>query len=261
MTAPLTYTLFIDPSNHIHTDDEVVARELPLAEAMKTAMEHSGEFRVVLAHDDYDAFRVFTLYRFSKRTFVTNREKLFATVPRTADLVADEAAARQIIETQFLRWQRKFWKGAIMTSQDYAAREKHVARRREVDRIDKEIATKLIDALILGGYTITGDLLDDDGAFDHSTDRDGILKHLFDVEMAELLVHKEGDTAWLRLIFMESGWDLIQDYSETLSPVIDPIVEPYLPWNQPNGRELDRGYSVFVLKSPEDLLEVAKHLK
>jgi hypothetical protein len=203
MTAPLTYTLFIDPSNHIHTDDEVVARELPLAEAMKTAMEHSGEFRVVLAHDDYDAFRVFTLYRFSKRTFVTNREKLFATVPRTADLVADEAAARQIIETQFLRWQRKFWKGAIMTSQDYAAREKHVARRREVDRIDKEIATKLIDALILGGYTITGDLLDDDGAFDHSTDRDGILKHLFDVEMAELLVHKEGDTAWLRLIFMD----------------------------------------------------------
>ena len=79
--------------------------------------------------------------------------------------------------------------------------------------------------------------------------------------MAELYVHKENTTSWLRLIFGESGWDLIQDYSETLSPPLDPIVEPYLPWNQPNADELDWGYSVFVLKSPEDLVEVAKLLE
>jgi hypothetical protein len=173
MTDQLTYTLYLNRENHISVDDEVVARHVPLAEAMNIAMEHSGEFRVTLSHEDYDTFRVFKLWRFSKRTFATNREKLFATVPRTADLVADEAAARQMIEMQFLRVQSKFWKGAIKSDPDYAAREKHVAKRREVHRIDKEIATKLVDALVADGYTITGDLLDDDCEFDHSTDRAG----------------------------------------------------------------------------------------
>ena len=74
-------------------------------------------------------------------------------------------------------------------------------------------------------------------------------------------VHKGKSRSWLRLIFDESGWDLLQDYSDTLSYLIDPISEPYLPWNQPNAAELDHGIRMLVLQSPDDVLKIEGMLK
>jgi hypothetical protein len=259
MTDQPTCTSYLNTD--IDGDDEIIARHVTRTEAVAIAIEHSGKWSVQLKHQEFDTFRRFELSRCSRKTFATDPSNvLVATVPRTDNLAADEAAAREIIEIQFLRREYMFWDGTIESDAEYAAREKRFSERREVRRIDKEIATKLVDALIGGGYSITGDLLND-LRFNHSTARSGILKQLFKVDMAELQVHKGNTTEWLRLIFGASGWDLIQDYTENLSPLADPIVEPYLPWNQPNAHELDHGYKVFVLRSPEDIDEVAEHLK
>jgi hypothetical protein len=84
---------------------------------------------------------------------------------------------------------------------------------------------------------------------------------MWQVEMAELHVHKDKSRGWLRLIFDESGWDLIQDYTVDLKHIVDPICEPYLPWNQPNAEELDHGIRMLVLKSPDDMLKIEEMLK
>jgi hypothetical protein len=82
--------------------------------------------------------------------------------------------------------------------------------------------------------------------------RDGILKLLFDLELADLLLHKNGETSWITLIFDESGWDVIADWTEDLTDLIEPLYEPYLPWNQP-GREHERGCTIITLPSPQQL--------
>jgi hypothetical protein len=75
---------------------------------------------------------------------------------------------------------------------------------------------------------------------------------LFDLEAADLHVHKNGKTFGIRLIFGEAGWDVVAGYSTELAYLVDPIVDPYLPWNQPEGGSAP-GYSVFVLPSPTEL--------
>lgn len=79
------------------------------------------------------------------------------------------------------------------------------------------------------------------------------MKLLADLDMAELLVHRNGETSWILLIFGEAGWDMVADYSEDLSYIVDSIIDPYLPWNKADAGPHDRAYSVFTLPSPEEL--------
>lgn len=46
----------------------------------------------------------------------------------------------------------------------------HIAKRRQVHRIDREIATKLVDALLADGYVVTDAST---GEFECCTDRKG----------------------------------------------------------------------------------------
>jgi len=115
--------------------------------------------------------------------------------------------------------------------------------------------------LLADGYTITCDLQDDKPEFERSTDRVGILDYLWQVECAELAVHKGKKNGSISLTFDEDGWDVVRDYSADFERIVDPICEPYLPWNQPNAHELDHGIRVLVLNSPDDVLKIEKVLK
>jgi hypothetical protein len=45
-------------------------------------------------------------------------------------------------------------------------------------------------------------------------------------------------------------WDVVADFSLDLEYLIDPIVEPHLPWNKDGG---EPAYTVLALPSPERL--------
>jgi hypothetical protein len=126
------------------------------------------------------AFRHYQWVLYPKEGFVPDR--LHATVPPTSDTGADKAAAIAIIEAQFLRDPRPYFDGCIVADDAYDRRLERIAERKEVERIDREIATKVVEALLANGYTISGDRCDDEPEFDHSTDRDGILAYMFEVE-------------------------------------------------------------------------------
>jgi hypothetical protein len=122
------------------------------------------------------------------------------------------------------------------------------------------ISAKLVDAFIAGGYTITCDLNDFDPEFKRSADRDGILAYMWDVEIVELHVHKGKTRGWLRLIFDENGWDLVQDYTVDLEHIVEPICEPYLPPGLRIGSP-ESGVRVLTLDSPDDVLKIEGMLK
>lgn len=258
MSDARKYTIYI-PFEDISKDDVVVARNLSGPEAIKMALEHSGSWTVHLWEDEYASFR---LYRWSPQAKKWPYDKrrldtLCATVVKTGDRARDEAFAMSMIVDQFVRRSKHYWKGWVETDEEFDKRLLHIAKRREVHRMDREIATKLVDALLTDGYVITDA---SSAKFECSTDRKKILAYLFEVDMIELIVEKNDEEFWIRLIFGESGWDLIQDHTVDLGYLIDPIVEPNLPWNQPKP-DMDGAIRVLVLKSPDDVGKIEEMLK
>jgi hypothetical protein len=251
------------PVDDIEKDDLVIARHLSATEAMKIAFGYEDGWRVDVAEEDYGSFTHYELRARpnGKPLDPSAAERLHATVVRTSDAERDKTLGMNMIAAQFLRSTNGYWRGRIESDEVFDKRLERVSEKREVRRIDKEIATKLVDALLGDGYTITCDLQDVEPEFECSTDRDGILDYMWQVEIVEMHVHKGKSRSWLRLIFDESGWDLLQDYSDTLSYLIDPISEPYLPWNQPNAAEVDHGIRMLVLQSPDDVLKIEGMLK
>jgi hypothetical protein len=258
MNRTQTYTLYL-PEDYIDKDDTVIARGLSATEAMKVVFGYEGGWRTSV-HETF-THHVLTALPDKRRTDRAFNERLHATVVRTGDVDRDKAVATEMIAAQVIRFNHLYWEGRADTDKSFDERLKRVAEKREVRRIDQEIATRLVDAFLADGYTITCDLQDLEHEFERSTDRDGILDYMWQVEIVEMWVHKEEARGWLRLIFDESGWDLVQDYTVDLEHIIDPICEPYLPWNQPNADQLDRGIRVLVLNSPDDVLKIEEMLK
>jgi hypothetical protein len=250
MSEQTRYTLW-RKTEDLDVDDEVLASGLTPTQAGKFIRAFDTQMTIPRVFD-HGTFRGFELVLIrSKENHL--RTVLAATVPKTADLEADRTLAMEMIDIQAFDRHGLFWDGQISTDADFKERLKRIEERRAVRKLDREITTKLIDALLADGYEITCCLLDDVPAFEQSKDRAGILNLLWDLEMAELHAHKGNETAWIKLIFGEAGWDVVADHTEDLAYLIDPIVGPHLPWNRPNPQDRHCGYHVFVLPSPAEL--------
>jgi len=260
MNETKTYTAYI-PVHHVEKDDVVIARSLSAPEAMKIAFGYEDGWSTHLTEEDYGSFTLYTWWVHPKKKAGGRQDHLQATIVRTGQPEVDRMAALHTIAAQFLRRQSPYWDGRVETDGEFDKRLERVAKKREVRRTDREISAKLVDAFLKDGYTITCDLQDIEPEFKRSTDREGILNYMWDVEIVEMWVHKGKQRGWLRLIFDENGWDLVQDYTVDLEHIVDPITEPYLPWNQPNAHELDHGIRVLTLNSPDDVLKIEEMLK
>lgn len=92
------------------------------------------------------------------------------------------------------------------------------------------IARKTIDVLLAMGYKISVN----DGeevTVNRSRDRDKILAAMFTTDEDALLVHLSGDAkndgpfGWVRFIYGNDGWDVINDYTTNLEQVLKPVNE------------------------------------
>jgi len=244
------FTVYL-PSADIGGDHVVAARNLPGLDAIKTALELSGRWSVHLRDDEYEAFRLYRWQPHAKQWPHEGRtpEVLHATVVRTTDSARDRALGVSMIVDQFMRRSGKYSKAHVETDEAFDERLLHIAKRREVHRLDMAIATALIDALLAEGYAVTDASYEE---FERCTDREVILELLLDVDRIELLVDRNGEESWLRLIFGENGWDLVQDHTADLGYLIDPIVEPLLPlWKPDRAAGRDHGFETAFSSQPE----------
>lgn len=237
----MRYTVWLE-KHELNEDDDVIGRELTAPEAAKIIREYGGA-KPRFEDADYSDFRSLEMIHFHSEKMY--RSVIAATVPKTVDLGADRRAAMSMIDEQIVRRHRELWPGRVSTDAEFDARLAHVEERRAVQALDREITTKLIDALIKDGYMITCCIRDREPTFKRSVDRDGILGLLFDLDLAELHVEKNGERSWIMLIFGEAGWDVVADHSLDLEGLIETIVDQYLPGNN------DDGITVLTLPSPK----------
>lgn len=92
--------------------------------------------------------------------------------------------------------------------------------------IERHIVGKLVDALLADGYSLS---VSCDGGetreIEKSTDKAAILKEIMASDEDYVYCHKDGRRPHIFLVYGNSGWDVISDYSESLEPIIRPVYD------------------------------------
>lgn len=87
-----------------------------------------------------------------------------------------------------------------------------VVMRQEVER---KIISKLIDDALEAGFNI--DVNDgEETTLEHSTNREAILAAMFTTDEDWIVLHRGELRGWVRLIYGNDGWDVINDYTTNL---------------------------------------------
>ena len=94
-----------------------------------------------------------------------------------------------------------------------------------IHRAEKEIAVEAIKALLKHGCRLTVFNGEDD-EITMSTDPDAILGAMMTTDEDYLIVHHPvGDEriGWVRFVYGNDGWDVINDYTTNLETVLTPV--------------------------------------
>jgi hypothetical protein len=92
---------------------------------------------------------------------------------------------------------------------------------RERVAIERRIVTALIDRALAEGYELSVH----DGEEWHlwTTDRAKVIDAIMNTDEDRLYLRKDGYTAWVLLVYGNSGWDVICDYNVSLEALLEPI--------------------------------------
>ena len=95
-------------------------------------------------------------------------------------------------------------------------------------KVEQDIVTRTVHALLTAGYQLNVNNGGDDDELPHYTDKaEAVLAVLMDTDDEYLLARKpfSGDTKWVRFVYGNDGWDVINDYLTSLESVIGPICD------------------------------------
>lgn len=94
-------------------------------------------------------------------------------------------------------------------------------------KIEREIATKVVDCVLARDYDVTVDNGGDQAELTCCKDRETILKAMFATD-EETLSFRNRHNEWcgeVDLVYGNNGWDVIADYSVRLEETIKPALE------------------------------------
>jgi hypothetical protein len=87
--------------------------------------------------------------------------------------------------------------------------------------VERKIVTALIDRALAEGYELSVD--DGDNQHPWTTDRAEVIDNIMEADEDQLYLRKDGHTAWVILVYGNSGWDVICDYNVSLEALLAPI--------------------------------------
>ena len=228
MNASSTYTLYTKTNADV---ERIIARGVSAADAMIFIVEREPERRFLVTSEAYRTFRRFD-WSLSIDQSSYGSPALHATVPITADYEADESSALELIAVQFLRIAHHYWDGWVDTDEDFEEslqyEIRYAAALEEAERIEREIAAKFVDALMLAGYETVTDTVGNEVVLANSSDREVLLELFFDNRaMTEYTAVKSGAAERFGMGFGLVPLDIVQGYCEAIDKLLQPILAPY----------------------------------
>lgn len=92
-----------------------------------------------------------------------------------------------------------------------------------IEQLEKRIAGKAASALIGAGYSVTINDGEED-VVTESTNVDDILERMFSTDEDIMIAVKDGKgVGWVRFIYGNDGWDVINDYTTNLNEILAPV--------------------------------------
>lgn len=99
--------------------------------------------------------------------------------------------------------------------------------------VEQEIVVRTVCAMLAAGYALQTDIRDDPRPKSPTTDRDVILAEMMAVDDEFLGVFypvehptQSGERyGWIRFVYGNSGYDVINDYTVNLGIILDPIFQ------------------------------------
>jgi hypothetical protein len=90
--------------------------------------------------------------------------------------------------------------------------------------LEEQIVRRTVRALLDAGYVLS---VDDGDAYnlpvEKSTDFEEVLEAMMNVDIDGLYADKDGKREWIRFVYGNDGWDVIQDYTIGLEALLVPI--------------------------------------
>jgi hypothetical protein len=87
--------------------------------------------------------------------------------------------------------------------------------------VERRIVTALIDRALAEGYELSVD--DGDSQHPWTTNRAEVTDNIMEADEDRLYLRKDGHTAWVFLVYGNSGWDVICDYNVSLEALLEPV--------------------------------------
>jgi hypothetical protein len=91
--------------------------------------------------------------------------------------------------------------------------------------LEKRIARKVVRALLAAGYEITVNNGGDDDEIPYSSDFAQIIGAMFATDEECLRTCKDDHYSFVRFVYGNDGWDVVNDYGTSLQDVMEPINE------------------------------------
>lgn len=91
-------------------------------------------------------------------------------------------------------------------------------------RLERRIALRIITGLLAAGYEVTLEEVYEVP----TTDRRVLMDNLFLMDEDRIYVHRKGEATpfgWVYLVYGNSGWDVINDYTTNLEELMKPVIE------------------------------------
>jgi hypothetical protein len=229
MNTSKTYTLY----TRIGVDERIIARGLSAVEAMRHIVKRELDREFCVTCENYETFRSFDCSLSLDRLRLSYGPPTFhATVPITEEYETDEASALELIAIQFLRFAYHHWDGWVVADDDFEERLRDrlldEAALQENERIEHEIAAKLVDALTRGGYETVTDTIGNEFSLSNTSDRESLLEFFFNHRgIAEYTVMKTDARHSFHISFDLTALEIIQSASKTIAKLLQPIIAPY----------------------------------
>lgn len=91
-------------------------------------------------------------------------------------------------------------------------------------QMEQRIARKVVRGLLEAGYELNIDNGGDDWEIAWSRDFDTVVCAMFATDDEYLVCRKEDEQkGWVRFIYGNQGWEVINDYTVNLEPILEPI--------------------------------------